>query len=756
MAGLAIQPPSYSLSLEKSNTCLDDEYTKDQKNFGLFHLREPKQGRAWQNASFSSTAETIFGDDEVEVPKKDGSFFTLHTTLEKPPPTPKTPHAPHTPQIPTIPEVDDSLSPFSDENISPFFDLKTPPARAPLHAVAIKDDEDVCPLDKKTGPVVIVSEKPVQAAPTHANDTIETCGYPEIQDPVDPARILSPTDLRTQRVAFLGMIVILNICMAITAFFGKKSKLIFVLILFVKSKDFLSAILSPTGMMCRAVYQKFYPPKPVDRRWILSLIPAYSESEEQIVKTIFSLRDNGVDPHRQVMVVILDGKPRDVRSHMTRMVREFQRPYVSLKWKKGVLNVLAGFMEDVPVIVIEKVKNAGKKDSLILCHDLFNYPRENSPLYTQLLRKEMWDEILPELTKGEDFKGFDMVFCTDADSTIYKGAVALLANALARDDKAIAACGLVLVELEPGLEWSFWNLYQQFQYTFGQYVRRRAEGFIGKVTCLPGCITMIAVRPEMAGAIRKYAEPVTGELVINHQVQYLGTDRRLTYSMLSQGKHLRTLFVPDAVSETVAPQSLFHYLSQRRRWGSNAYFNNYFYLAGEKMIPITRIAASVEVIRLSLVYYRILNTALFIVSCVHHVTVLKLIPMLVVGQLPSLWFFCSILLEPELRKRGHKLLIGFMLNKCVSPFMSIIIFTKVATNLGSQVWGVSGVTASSAPVPAAVEEVDEAKKHDSDELSLAEKGEASPLLGQVVTRPEPAHMKRERLINKDERGADID
>jgi chitin synthase len=52
-------------------------------------------------------------------------------------------------------------------------------------------------------------------------------------------------------------------------------------------------------------------------------------------------------------------------------------------------------------------------------------------------------------------------------------------------------------------------------------VRRRAEGIVGKVTCLPGCITMIAVREEMAGAIRKYAEPVTGYMVISHQVQYL-------------------------------------------------------------------------------------------------------------------------------------------------------------------------------------------------------------------------------------------
>ncbi|KAK8251229.1 ESV-1-84 [Phyllosticta capitalensis] len=422
------------------------------------------------------------------------------------------------------------------------------------------------------------------------------------------------------------------------------------------------------------------------------------------------------------MVVLLDGKPRDVRSHMTRFVREFQRPYVSLKHKRGVLKIIAGFMQDVPVIVIEKLKNSGKKDLLILCHDLFNVPRHNVPLYTTLLRNELWADILPKLTEGQNFTNFDMVFCTDADSTIYKGAVASLANALARDKNAIAACGLVLVELEPGFEWSFWNLYQQFQYTFGQYVRRRAEGFIGKVTCLPGCITMIAVREEMAGAIRKYAEPITIYPVIHHQVQYLGTDRRLTYSMLSQDKKLHTLFVPGAVSETVAPQSLQHYLSQRRRWGSNAYFNNYFYWMGEKMIVITRIAASVEVIRLSMVYYRIFNTALFLKGLTEGVTFMELLPLIVVSQLPTMWFMFSVFfLEHELRKRAHKLLIGFCINKMISPFISITVFTKVAKNLGSQVWGMSGVTASSAPAATSMaeQEADKAEAEKKAEEGLA-------------------------------------
>lgn len=59
------------------------------------------------------------------------------------------------------------------------------------------------------------------------------------------------------------------------------------------------------------------------------------------------------------------------------------------------------------------------------------------------------------------------------------------------------------------------------QYCYGQYVRRRAEGFIRRVTCLPGCVTMIAVRPEMAGAIQKYANPVKTKFILRHQVQNL-------------------------------------------------------------------------------------------------------------------------------------------------------------------------------------------------------------------------------------------
>ncbi|KAK2040969.1 hypothetical protein LZ31DRAFT_528764 [Colletotrichum somersetense] len=538
-------------------------------------------------------------------------------------------------------------------------------------------------------------------------------GWPILSNPLNPGKKLTPRQLTTQRIIFILVVSILNLGLAAIACFGNTGLATLVFILFVKCKDFLSSVLSLICLIGTSIYHCFRPPGPVSQRWILSLIPAYSESEEQLIKTVYSLRDNGCDPHRQVMCIVLDGKPRNIKSEFSRIVADFERPYHSLKYKKSDLKVTAGFMQDVPVIVIEKVKNSGKKDSLVLTHDLFNAPRENMPTYTRFLREEIWRTILPQLTEGTDFRAFDMVFCTDADSVIHKGCVAKLANVLARDKNAIATCGLVLVELEPGSEWSFWNLYQQLQYTFGQFVRRRAEGFIGKVTCLPGCVTMVAVRKEMAGAIAKYARPVKKDWVVHHQVQNLGTDRRLTYCMLSQDKKLRTIFVPDAVSETVAPQSFKHYVHQRRRWGSNAYFNNYFYCAGENMIMITRIAAAIDIARQTLVYYRVLNTVLFIRALVSAFNVWDILPLLVVGQFPVIWFFICLAVEPSLRQRAHKIVLGFFVNKVVSPFMSIVIFSAVAMNLGNAVWGMSGVTASSAPASVA-----------KNELSKAEEGKA--------------------------------
>lgn len=152
--------------------------------------------------------------------------------------------------------------------------------------------------------------------------------------------------------------------------------------------------------------------------------------------------------------------------------------------------------------------------------------------------------------------------------------------------------------------------------------------------------------------------------------------------MLSQHRGLHTLFVPEAVSETVAPQSLKHYLSQRRRWGSNSYFNSFFYLAGENMSLVVRAGAASDIIRQTFVYYRVISTIVFIKTLAEESRMLDVLPILIVGQLPVMWYTLCLFLEPELRRRMHKLVLGFLVNEFVSPFLAISIFTMVAINLG--------------------------------------------------------------------------
>lgn len=225
------------------------------------------------------------------------------------------------------------------------------------------DLENSSPVVDNTTDQEPISEITEKTSPVNPKDTVYGCGYPDMPDPRDPARILNRNDLRKQRLLFWGIIATINIGMTMIAIFEHTGMVVFVFILFIKSKDFLSCLVSAFGLLIRSIYRIFKPLSPVPRQWILTLIPAYSESEEQIVRTIYSLRDNDVGKHRQVMVVLLDGRPRDVRSHMTRTIRDFERPYVSLKHKRGVLKITAGFAEDVPVIIIEKVKNSGKRKS---------------------------------------------------------------------------------------------------------------------------------------------------------------------------------------------------------------------------------------------------------------------------------------------------------------------------------------------------------------------------------------------------------
>jgi hypothetical protein len=118
--------------------------------------------------------------------------------------------------------------------------------------------------------------------------------------------------------------------------------------------------------------------------------------------------------------------------------------------------------------------------------------------------------------------------------------------------------------------------------------------------------------------------------------------------------------------------------------------------------------ACIEVTRLSLVYYRVANTILFIYGLISSFNLMSIIPLLVVSQLPTIWFLINTATNKQLRQRAHKILLGLCINKVMAPIMSVAVFTIVVKNLGSQAWGLThGATSAT---PAAAVEVAAAEK----------------------------------------------
>jgi chitin synthase len=93
---------------------------------------------------------------------------------------------------------------------------------------------------------------------------------------------------------------------------------------------------------------------------------------------------------------------------------------------------------------------------------------------------------------------------------------------------------------------------------------------------------------------------------------------------------------------------------------------------------------------------------MFLKGLVEGVHILDLIPLIIISFTPTFYFIFELCCTPHLRKQWYKLVIGGFVNRCISPFMSMAVFSLVVKNLGSQVWGMTGGSAATAVVAAPV------------------------------------------------------
>eukprot|EP00743_Colponemidia_sp_Colp-15_P012645 GILK01014463.1.p1 GENE.GILK01014463.1~~GILK01014463.1.p1 ORF type:complete len:830 (+),score=146.56 GILK01014463.1:64-2553(+) len=170
------------------------------------------------------------------------------------------------------------------------------------------------------------------------------------------------------------------------------------------------------------------------------------------------------------------------------------------------------------------------------------------------------------------------------DSTWEKGSLNRLRNYLTCNVDAVAVTGAIKARNER------WHnpvtVMQDFSYLFNELLHREAERFIGMVTHCDTTFSMVRLEPAsdphyVLPELTKYAKSVTERNTLD-----LAHDRVWSSLLVEKGLHGKMLeiqntkvrFLPTAVVETDAAESIVGYLLQQRRWTNSTNAHKAFVL----------------------------------------------------------------------------------------------------------------------------------------------------------------------------------
>lgn len=233
---------------------------------------------------------------------------------------------------------------------------------------------------------------------------------------------------------------------------------------------------------------------------------------------------------------------------------------------------------------------------------------------------------------------------------------------------------------------------------------------------------MLRTGSILGQASAEYRKHVANGNLINRQVQYQGTDRRLCWTIISRSKTVRTVLETRAACFTIPPQTLSHYLSQRRRWGSNAYFNAFVTMSQQNQLLVTRLWMSLELCRSTLVFFRMYNFCHFVYNLVTKFNIVAVAPLLAITMLPQIWFLVFVCGSTKrYRPLVAHLLYGAVLNRLCSIVLTPTVYANVLLGFGDFRWGKSHTGANAAQQAQAGQKSGEEKEGEVD-LEKAERG----------------------------------
>lgn len=501
----------------------------------------------------------------------------------------------------------------------------------------------------------------------------------------------SNTVFYMKKWTYIFFLVSLNVVGCVFVYYFKSLNVIVYVILALKSKDLVTSVVFVFNMIYKHLFTNLEIPQLTvtdEIKRIVALVPVHNETIEQLTKTVDSILNSNVTPNNTIPCIVVDGvKNNYLEIFDELLITKYDLYYKSWLGSDVSTNVYYGKRRNCYVMMIQKATRVGKKDTIILANDIFNRQRSNIIYLNNNFRQDVKVDILNIF----GFSDFDYLFTTDADTAIDRNTINCLVDSI-QSKNAIAVCGIVNVDKSSG-SW-FWNNLQNYQYLYGQYTRRTTEDLFDQVLCLPGCISMFRLCNRSSYAQKSYSEiPEKSDLVVS-SVQYVGTDRRYTSNLIYSNIDAKIVMDTRCHAYTVPPQSLKSYISQRRRWCQNTYFNTMINIIAPKVNFVLRMFCLIDYIRLSLVYFRLFNTLFFIyvlASEYNHVNLIDLVPYIIVLVYPTVVFFIYSIFNNHLRKEWLNMAFFYVVNKVFIMITNVVIFTVMLWNIGCDSWSVQSI-----------------------------------------------------------------
>jgi chitin synthase len=469
-------------------------------------------------------------------------------------------------------------------------------------------------------------------------------------------------------------ILLLNALGCALVYYTRNLQVILYVILVLKSKDILVAVMFPINLVIRYLRRKTTDSEVAEApSHIVAFVPVYTESKSQITRTLQSI----VEQNQNTLLFLIS----DGNYNYDYLIDDLKLRHVSsyTSWKHETIDITVsyGIHNGNNIVIVRKNQNMGKKDSIILCHSIFNFAQDTPLPISAQIRDNIRDIF--------NLSEFHYILGIDADTVLSNGSISSLINSITSRD-AIASCGIVNADTSQGN--IFWNHLQNFQYLYGQYMRRTNEDLFNQVMCLPGCVSMFKIDTRFALAFQHYTSQSSDSNLLFSCVQHVGTDRRLTSLLLSTHPN-RIVLDLTSHAYTCVPSTLYTFIKQRIRWCQNMYFNTLINIFTPNINFLLRFFNLIDLLRLTLIYFRVFNTVYFVfllISFYNSSNFLQLLPFIVIISYPIVLFLIYSLFNSHLRSQYFSLLISLILNRIFSMFSTITIFTIMLFNIGNHTW----------------------------------------------------------------------